>query len=165
MLMSINERSCLPCTACCEGWLDIAEDAVQAHLGLPCSHCSSLGCQIYEARPVNPCQTFFCAWRQKDTPLIDAMRPDISGVIVVWDRMVWRDQKVIVGIPSGEDIPEKSLKYLLGLSKITGMNLLTVSFTLGIEQRFTGESKISAFGDPEFIVDMKEKLKDGVLSW
>lgn len=163
--MSINQRSCLPCTACCEGWLDIAEDDVQAHLGSSCMHCTSQGCRIYESRPASPCQTFFCSWRQKDTPLIDAMRPDISGVIVVMDRMIWRNQKVIVGIPSGEKIPEKSLKYLLGLSKLMDMNLLTVRFSVSDSHQYTGSSKVSAFGEHEFIADMKERFKSGVLNW
>jgi hypothetical protein len=165
MFMLVNQRSCLPCTACCEGWLDIAEESVQAHLGSPCVHRSSQGCGVYENRPVNPCQTFFCAWRQKDTPLIDVMRPDISGVIVVMDRLVWREQKVIVGIPSGEKIPEKSLQYLLGLSKLTGMNLLTVRFNVDAGRNYIGSSKVSAFGEAQFVEDMKDRFKDGVLNW
>lgn len=163
--MYFNQRSCLPCTACCEGWLDVAEDTVQAHLGAPCVHCSRQGCRVYESRPVSPCQTFFCAWRQKDTPLTELMRPDLSGVIVVMDRMVWREEKVIVGIPSGEQIPEKSLQYLLGLSKITGMNLLTVRYTKNEANQFTGASKISAFGEPQFVEDMRTRFKDGILNW
>jgi hypothetical protein len=93
------------------------------------------------------------------------MRPDLSGVIVVMDRVVWREQKVIVGIPSGKQIPEKSLQYLLGLSKITGMNLLTVSYTMTEDNRFTGTSKISAFGEPQFVDDMRIRFKDGSLNW
>jgi hypothetical protein len=165
IFMPANQRSCLPCTACCEGWLDIAEVSVQAHVGKPCQSCTSQGCGIYESRPVNPCQTFLCAWRQDDTPLIDEMRPDLSNVIVVMDRMVWRDQKVIVAIPRGEKIPEKSQQYLFGLSKVMQLNLLTVRFVVDGFDQFTGSSRLSAFGENEFVEDMKERFKDGVLSW
>lgn len=163
--MYVNQRSCLPCTACCQGWLNISEDAVQAHLGSPCVHCSSQGCSVYEKRPVNPCQTFYCAWRQKDTPLIELMRPDLSGVIVVMDRIVWEDQKVIVGIPTGPQIPEKSLSYLLGLSRLTEMNLLTVRFSLDSSYQYTGKSRVSAYGEGLFVEAMKDKFKDGLLNW
>lgn len=159
-----NQRNCLPCTACCEGWLDISEELVQAHVGQPCVNCSAQGCGIYESRPVNPCRTFYCAWRQKGTPLVDSMRPDLSGVIVVMDRLTWRDQAVIVAIPTGEQIPEDSMKYLMGLSSLTDLNLLTVRFEKH-NDKFSGASKLSAYGAPQFVTDMKERFKDGVLVW
>jgi hypothetical protein len=162
--MQTNQRSCLPCTACCEGWLDISEGAIQAHIGQPCNQCSSGGCKVYSSRPINPCQNFFCAWRQESSPLNDLMRPDLSGVIVIMDRIFWREEKVIVGIPVGELIPSKSLSYLQSLSNLTRLNLLTVSFVMDGE-RFTGASKLSAYGDSAFIEDMKERFADGVLSW
>lgn len=163
--MLVNQRSCLPCRACCEGWLDISEAAIQAHLGSPCSHCSSEGCSIYAERPNNPCRTFYCAWRQADTPLIELMRPDLSGVIVIMDRMVWRDQKVIVAIPVGKEIPERSLQYLIGLSELMDLNLLMVSFVVDQNSEFTGASRLNAFGEPNFVEEMKDRFKDGVLSW
>lgn len=137
--MQLNQRSCLPCTACCEGWLDINEPDVQAHLGKPCTHCSSAGCSIYETRPLDPCQTFFCAWRQDSTPLIEQMRPDLSGVIVVMDRLRWRGQSVTVGIPTGQTIPDQSHKYLMGLSQLTQTNLLTVRLDV-VDGKFMGTS-------------------------
>jgi hypothetical protein len=162
--MQANQRSCLPCTACCEGWLDISEGDIQAHIGQPCNQCSSSGCKVYSTRPVNPCQNFFCAWRQEGTPLNEHMRPDLSGVIVIMDRIVWRDEKVIVGIPVGDHIPSKSLSYLQSLSNLTQLNLLTVSFVMN-EDKFTSASRLSAYGDSDFIDDMKNRFADGVLSW
>jgi hypothetical protein len=144
--------------------LKIDEGPVQAHAGKPCSHCTPSGCGIYNIRPVNPCQQFFCAWRQADTPLIEAMRPDLSGVMVVMDRLTWRDDKVLVAIPVGEDIPEKSLTYLLSLAQLTDMNMLTVQFVQE-QQKLTGGSRISAYGSPDFVADMKLRFKDGGLDW
>ena len=127
-------------------------------------HCKPSGCGIYADRPTDPCRTFYCAWRQDGTPLIDAMRPDLSGVIVVMDRLVWRDQQVIVAIPTGQKIPEESLKYVLGLSTLMGLNVLAVAYD-SAKDKFTGTSKLTAYGDTEFAADMKEKFKDGVLIW
>ncbi len=93
------------------------------------------------------------------------MRPDLSGVIVVMDRIVWEDQKVIVGIPTGPQIPEKSLSYLLGLSRLTEMNLLTVRFSLDSSYQYTGKSRVSAYGEGLFVEAMKDKFKDGLLNW
>lgn len=159
-----NERSCLPCNACCQGWLEISEVLVHARPGHACSNCSSQGCAIYESRPLDPCQTFYCAWRQADTPLVDDMRPDLAGVIVIMDRMVWRGQKVIVAIPTEEKIPDKSLNYLRGLSNLMGLNLLTVQF-LVVEGQFTGAAKLFAFGQADFNQDMREQFKDGKPDW
>lgn len=159
-----NERSCLPCTACCEGWLNISEFSVQAQIGQPCMHCTLNGCGVYQDRPVDPCRTFFCAWRQQNTPIVELMRPDLSGVIVVMDRLTWREDYVIVGIPTAEHIPEKSLNYLMGLSRLTGQNLLTVRF-IKDAGKFTGTSMLSAYGDAAFVEEMKVRFQDGKLIW
>lgn len=92
------------------------------------------------------------------------MRPDLSGVIVVMDRLTWREQAVIVAIPTGEQIPEDSMKYLMGLSSLTDLNLLTVRFEKH-NDKFSGASKLSAYGASQFVTDMKERFKDGVLVW
>lgn len=92
------------------------------------------------------------------------MRPDLSGVILIMDRLMWRDQYVIVGIPTGELIPEKSMRYLQGLATLMKLNLLTVRFIIENGQ-FNGSSKLTAYGDSDFHEDMKSRFKDGVLQW
>jgi hypothetical protein len=92
------------------------------------------------------------------------MRPDLSGVIVIMDRLTWRGEHVIVGIPTAAEIPQSSQKYLMGLSQLTQTNLLTVRFEVE-DGQFVGRSKLTAFGDSEFIEDMKVRFADGVLSW
>lgn len=144
--------------------MNIAEETVQARVGHACSRCTSSGCSDYANRPLNPCQTFMCAWRSENNPMVDLMRPDLSGVIVVMDRLTWRGEFVIVGIPTGERIPEKSLKYLLGLSELMRSNLLTVQFQLE-DGKFNGLSRIALYGEKEFAQDMKERFKDGKLNW
>lgn len=57
--MTVNQRSCLPCTACCEGWLDIDEETVQAHLDSPCVHCSSQGCAFMKTVLLTHASHFF----------------------------------------------------------------------------------------------------------
>ena len=88
--------------------------------------------------------------------MVDLMRPDLSGVIVVMDRLTWRGEFVIVGIPTGERIPEKSLKYLLGLSELMRSNLLTVQFQLE-DGKFNGLSRIALYGEGAFAQDMRER--------
>ena len=92
------------------------------------------------------------------------MRPDLSGVIVVMDRMAWHQKPVIVGIPTGEKIPEKSLTYLQGLASLLDLNLLTVHYLME-NGKLTGKSKLIAYGEQEFKEDMKLRFKDGKPDW
>ena len=92
------------------------------------------------------------------------MRPDLSGVIVVMDRMVWRQQRVIVAIPTGEKISENILKYLQGLANLMNLNLLTIQY-LKKDGKFTGSSKLFAYGSTDFNEDMKSRFKDGKPDW
>ncbi len=64
--MKKEKRSCGSCTACCEGWLVINTEAVNAYPGHPCNQVNSgKGCKIYETRPCDPCRNFFVAGYQK----------------------------------------------------------------------------------------------------
>lgn len=125
---AINERDCQPCTACCEGWLDIKTTEVQAHLGKPCTHCTGQGCNIYEARPHEPCRTFHCAWRQQDTLLPHNMRPDLSGAIVTLDQVQWQGQSVIVAVATGTRVPSRTFHWLCSFAKLTGRQLVVIEF-------------------------------------
>jgi hypothetical protein len=50
-----------------------------------CRHCTSTGCQVYQARP-EPCRTFECLWfasqRIMTHALPASMRPDRVGVVI-----------------------------------------------------------------------------------
>ncbi len=72
-------RECGDCTACCVVFgIDQPED-IQKAAGIPCRHCTGIGCAIYETRP-RLCRTFYCRWRTDET-LGEHWRPDKSGVL------------------------------------------------------------------------------------
>ena len=116
-------RQCLPCTACCDGWLTtkIGESTVRP--GQPCPHSTGSGCGIYSTRPENPCRRFICGWIREDSPLPDWMRPSDCGAIVfLWFE--WRGRKVINAVPVGERIPERTLEWLKSYAQEEGRPLI-----------------------------------------
>ena len=75
----IPGRVCGECTACCVE-LAIDDPQLQKPDHLACLHMrSGQGCGIYAARPAT-CQNWYCGWRFLN--LSDAMRPDISGIML-----------------------------------------------------------------------------------
>ncbi len=145
----INQRNCQPCTACCEGWLDIQTPVVQAHLGKACSHCKSEGCAIYEDRPQNPCQSFHCAWRQEGSLLPHAMRPDLSGVIVMTDKLQWEGEDVIMAVAAGSRIPARTFHWLCSLAQLTARKLVAVEYQPNAGG-FNGEFNMHTNGSEDF---------------
>lgn len=137
----INQRNCQPCTACCEGWLDIQTPDAQAHLGQACA--------IYETRPVDPCQSFHCAWRIEGTLLPPQMRPDLSGAIVMMNQLEWQGEDVIVAIAIGARIPARTFHWLCSLAKLTDRPLVMVEFKQDA-QGFNGEFNLHTIGSDEF---------------
>jgi len=146
---TINKRSCQPCTACCEGWLDIKIPAVNAHLGQPCSHCENNGCNIYSDRPKEPCQTFHCAWRLEGSLLPHTMRPDLSGVIVMTDQFQWDGEEVITAVATGTRIPARTFHWLCSLAKLSSRQLVAIEFKKDT-QGFNGEFNLRTVGSEEF---------------
>ena len=110
-MSAVGKRQCLPCTACCQGWLyaEVLGNVVRAGQG--CPHCQVGGCGVYDIRPKEPCQTYVCSWLVESSPLPDWMRPDLSGVIVLLNAP-WQGMRVITAIPAGQTIPEHSLDWL-----------------------------------------------------
>ncbi len=145
----INQRNCKPCTACCEGWLDIQTPVVQAHLGKACSHCKSEGCAIYEDRPQNPCQSFHCAWRQEGSLLPHAMRPDLSGVIVMTDKLQWEGEDVIMAVAAGSRIPARTFHWLCSLAQLSARKLVAVEYQPNAGG-FNGEFNMHTNGSEDF---------------
>lgn len=145
----INQRNCLPCTACCEGWLSIEAPIAKAQLGQACTHCTQQGCGIYDARPQDPCQSFHCAWHQDGTLLPHDMRPDLSGVIVMLDQLEWQGEDVIVAVATGARIPARTFHWLCSLAKITSRQLVAVAYEQD-EHGFNGEFNLRTTGSEEF---------------
>ena len=117
----MSGRQCHPCNQCCKGWLH--SEIMRLKPGSPCKHCTDAGCGIYETRPEHPCRTFLCGWLRDGSPMPEEMRPDLSGVIVMFKRQ-WMGREVISAMPTGEKIPEDSLEWLKKHAIETGTPLI-----------------------------------------
>lgn len=118
MSQELTIRNCQPCTACCEGHLELGDELAPNNANEGCSHCVQNGCTIYADRPQVPCQTFECLWLTANSPLPDWMRPDESRVIVTINRYKWNDHPVVVGLKLDDEIPDRTLRYLREWTKL-----------------------------------------------
>lgn len=80
-LRKAEDRSCGPCTACCDGWLHGEAYGHSFYKGKPCHFIGCNGCSIYENRPKSPCKDYLCQWR-KDVRLPEWLQPHLSGIII-----------------------------------------------------------------------------------
>ena len=144
---SVTKRECLPCTACCQGWLsaDVLGHAIRA--GHPCPHSTPQGCGIYQRRPPKPCQSFICSWLVAGSPLPDWMRPDVCGAIVLLS-LRWEDEWVISAVPVGRAIPERTLEWLKSYAARHQRPLLFYE-RIESEGRYTGLKRYG-YGPPSF---------------
>ncbi|MEJ8568725.1 hypothetical protein [Elongatibacter sediminis] len=140
-------RQCLPCTACCQGWL--SADVLGHHMraGHPCPHSKPEGCGIYSERPQVPCRTFICSWLVDDSPLPDWMRPDSCGAIVLLS-MRWDDEYVISAVPVGPTIPDRTLTWLKDYARQHRRPLVFYE-RIRTDGRYTGLKRFG-FGPPAF---------------
>ena len=106
-----EKRHCLPCTACCQGWLRATIHGHSVGAGKACPYSCPSGCAIYAERPEDPCRSFICSWLVEGSPLPEWMRPDQSGAIV-WLSLPWQGQLVISANPVGRAIPAPTLEWL-----------------------------------------------------
>ena len=154
-------RKCLPCTACCEGWLTINTPEVRTTLDNPCKFVTENGCSINETKPENPCKKFSCGWLDRDSPLPDWMRPDRSGAIILFDKMFWKGKPVIVTIATGANIPYKTIFEVKKLANLHSRNAIFFEYEKKLNI-FTGKKKLLIHGEPLFTIDIKEKFLRGV---
>ena len=140
-------RQCLPCTACCDGWLGANIRGHKVTAGKPCPYSTPCGCAIYADRPEQPCRVFTCSWVVDNSPLPDWMRPNISGAIVLLN-MPWQKERVIWATPVGESIPEATLNWLKDYARKYKRPLIFHE-RIVTEGVFSGLKRFG-FGGPEF---------------
>ena len=124
--MHHEQRSCQPCTACCEGHLELGEALQADGKSSACKHCASSGCGIYESRPVEPCQQFECLWLVTDSPLPDWMRPNDSRAIVTLNRKKKNDRPVLVALQMDSHLPKRTMRWLKEFSALYTLPLAVV---------------------------------------
>jgi hypothetical protein len=157
---STDPRECQPCTACCDGWLQIRVDGVPVHPGKPCPHSTGSGCRNYENRPVDPCRHFICGWRMEGSPLPEWMKPNNAKVIVLFNQWTWRGWPVDVAVPVGRRIPPRALNWLQQFARENG-RLLLHSEQIVKDGVYTNEQAVSAYGPPEFQQEMAQRAANG----
>lgn len=148
-------RQCGECTGCCDGWVKINIYGHKVYPGKPCPFSTGHSCRIYERRPKEPCQEFFCGWLSKDSFLPEWFRPDKAGCIVLPAKLVWRGLPVDVIVPVGKRIKPKSLAWLKRYAS-THMRLLIYS---------GGDELWSAYGPPEFQQEIADRHRRGEVFW
>jgi hypothetical protein len=153
-------RECQPCTACCDGWLQIRINGVPVYPGRPCPHSTGKGCNDYEHRPVDPCRQFICGWRRDDSPLPEWMKPANSKVIVLFDQSVWQGMPVDVAVPVGRRIPPRALNWLMQFAETHGRALLH-SEQIVENGVYTNRQAVSAYGPPAFQQEMAARGSRG----
>jgi hypothetical protein len=153
-------RECQPCTACCDGWLQIRVNGVPVYPGHPCPHSTGAGCNDYANRPIDPCVHFVCGWRRDASPLPDWMKPNNSKVIVLFDQSRWRGLPVDVAVPVGKRIPPRALEWLQQFAEKNNRMLL-YSEQIVENRAYTNQQSVSAFGPPEFQQEMAERAARG----
>jgi len=160
-----STRQCLPCTACCEGWLRIEVNNEEIYPGNGCSNCEvGKGCRIYEKRPVDPCRSFVCGWREENSPLPDWLMPNNAKVIVLPNKFNWQGNPVDVAVPVGKRIPPRALRWL------TEYALKNQRLLVYLEQEITSvelEKKqlVFAYGPSLFRQEIEVKVREGTSLW
>ncbi len=109
----MEKRECQPCTACCDGWVQIKVKGCEAYPGKPCPHSTGSGCDDYDNRPVDPCRQFECAWVQKNSTLPLELKPNECGALVMNSILIWQELPVDLAVPVGREIPEQTLTQLM----------------------------------------------------
>jgi hypothetical protein len=99
---------CQDCTGCCTVF-EVKE--VDKAFGEPCKHLGPTlfgkGCGIYAERP-GACQRYVCLWLDSQrkpgiTPMPEAMRPDVSKVVMGWPWGVDRQTLHVYTYPGHDD--------------------------------------------------------------
>lgn len=142
-----EQRQCMPCTACCAGWLYAEVNEFIVKPGHACPHSKNQGCGIYPQRPEVPCRTFVCAWRVEQSSLPDWMRPDECGAIVLLS-LPWEGELVISAVPVGAEIPPHTLSWLQAYARTHQRPLI---YYQRVEENgeFNGVKRLG-YGPPQF---------------
>lgn len=158
------QRNCQPCTACCDGWVQIKVKGCEAYPGHPCPHSTGKGCDDYENRPVDPCRQFECAWVKQGSKLPDDFRPNECGALVIDGLLTWQGLAVDLAVPVGREIPEETLNWLMKYAEKTLRPLI-------YQQQDPSSDKLEknpltlAYGPPAFQQWVLEQQAKGLSLW
>ena len=97
-------RQCQPCTACCDGWVQMNIRGAEVYPGCACPHSTGQGCNDYANRPVEPCHHFNCAWILPNSPLPEWFKPSAAKVIVLLNKTQWQGLAVDLAVQQGRPL-------------------------------------------------------------
>lgn len=158
------QRACQPCTACCDGWVQIKVKGCEAYPGHPCPHSTGMGCDDYENRPIDPCRKFECAWVKSNSSLPEDFRPDQSGALVIDNILSWQGLFVDLAVPVGRQIPERTLQWLMQNAERT-MRPLIYQMQDPESKEIERNPLTLAYGPPEFQQWVLQKIEKGERLW
>ncbi len=153
-----------PCTGCCDGWVQMVINGDEVYPGVPCPHSTGKGCDDYENRPANPCDTFSCGWIIPNSPLPEWMKPNNGKVIVIFNKFKWSGIPVNLAVPVGKRIPPRSLEWLKLYSE-KNMRPLVYTEQLIENGAFQKQQKLMAYGPPKFQQDIARSKQEGMKLW
>ena len=157
-------RQCQPCTACCDGWVQMNIRGAEVSPGCPCPHSTGKGCNDYANRPVDPCDNFNCGWIVPQSPLPDWMKPNEAKVMVLFNKLRWQGLPVDVAIPVGKRIPPRALHWLKQFAEQQGRPLLYTEQVI-VNGQYSKEQQTIAYGPPAFQQEIAARIAQGQRLW
>ena len=157
-------RECQPCTACCDGWVQMMIGEAHVYPGHPCPHSTGKGCDDYENRPLDPCHNFNCGWVVDGSPLPDWFKPDNAKVIVIFNKIQWQGIPVDVAVPVGKRIPPRALKWLQAFAEQNGRPLLYAQQNV-IDGVMQAEQDFIGYGPSSFQMWVEEQKREKGKLW
>jgi hypothetical protein len=134
-------RECQPCTACCDGWLQIVVEGQPVYPGKPCHHSTGSG-----------------------SPLPEWMKPSNAKVVVLFNQTQWRGMPVDVAVPVGRRIPPRALNWLQQFAE-TQQRALLYSEQIVENGKFSNRQSANVYGPPEFQQEMAQRMQNGQPLW
>ena len=160
----VNLRQCQPCTACCDGWVQMNIRGAAVYPGCACPHSTGKGCNDYANRPVDPCDNFSCGWIVPQSPLPDWMKPNEAKVMVLFNKLQWRGLPVDVAVPVGKRIPPRALNWLKQFAEQHGRPLIYTEQTV-VNGQFSKDQQTIAYGPPDFQQEITARIAQGQRLW
>lgn len=77
------------------------------------------------------------------------MRPDLSGVIVMTDKLQWQGEDVIVAVATGSRMPSMTFHWLCSLAQLTSRQLVAIEHQQN-NNGFNGELNLRMVGPEAF---------------
>ncbi len=163
-MLQHTDRECQPCTACCDGWVQMVIEGVAVYPGSPCPHSTGEGCDNYANRPRDPCDNFNCGWIVPDSPLPDWMKPNEGRVIVILSKLSWNSVSVDLAVPVGRRIPQHSLQWLQEFSESQRRPLIYTEQIVEAN-KFQKQQQVFAHGPAEFQQEVMRCQQAGIKLW